>query len=167
MPGLLRPHNGGLCLPCTQGRVRFVVGGGGFAPFVHDAVLQMEPGEDREVTIPAKDAFGECEWKPRGTAVMGGGGTQMRHRRAQPSALLCFLFFICLFCGLVPFFFNVHYNHYHRAYSFIRLGLYNNSAMTYWGWCFCCLLCFLLILVPPLPPPASGLSRFFSVFYFP
>lgn len=37
------------------------MGGGGFAPFLHDAVLQMEPGEEKEVTVPPKDAFGECE----------------------------------------------------------------------------------------------------------
>ena len=47
-----------------QGRVRLVVDGGGFAPFLHDAVLQMEPGDEREVKVSPKDAFGECEWKP-------------------------------------------------------------------------------------------------------
>eukprot|EP00903_Cladosiphon_okamuranus_P018899 g17382.t1 len=69
-----------------QGRVKLVVGGGGFAPFLHDTVLQMEPGEERkEVTVPPKDAFGECHdngcvgtvlqlWtgqKATGTAVTG------------------------------------------------------------------------------------------------
>lgn len=38
-----------------------MVGGGGFAPFLHNAVLKMEPGEEKEVTVPPKDAFGECE----------------------------------------------------------------------------------------------------------
>ncbi|CAN0427704.1 unnamed protein product, partial [Ectocarpus sp. 13 AM-2016] len=42
-----------------QGRVKLVVGGGGFAPFLHNAVLKMEPGEEKEVTVPPKDAFGE------------------------------------------------------------------------------------------------------------
>lgn len=45
--------------------MRVLVGGGGFAPFVHQALLQMEPGEEKkELVIPPKDAFGECEWKP-------------------------------------------------------------------------------------------------------
>lgn len=43
--------------------MKLVVGGGGFAPFLHDAVLQMEPGDEREVAVSPKDAFGECEWK--------------------------------------------------------------------------------------------------------
>ncbi|CAN0237155.1 unnamed protein product, partial [Laminaria digitata] len=50
--------------PFDQGRVRLVVDGGGFAPFLHDAVLQMEPGDEKEVTVAPKDAFGECEWQP-------------------------------------------------------------------------------------------------------
>lgn len=44
--------------------MRLVVDGGGFAPFLHDAVLQMEPGDEKEVTVAPKDAFGECEWQP-------------------------------------------------------------------------------------------------------
>lgn len=48
--------------------MKLVVGGGGFAPFLHNAVLKMEPGEEKEVTVPPKDAFGECEtWVGRKT----------------------------------------------------------------------------------------------------
>eukprot|EP00752_Nemacystus_decipiens_P006546 g5896.t1 len=52
-----------------QGRVKLVVGGGGFAPFLHDAVLKMEPGEEKEVTVQPKDAFGEYD--PELTATLG------------------------------------------------------------------------------------------------
>ncbi|CAM9279134.1 unnamed protein product, partial [Hapterophycus canaliculatus] len=52
-----------------QGRVKIVVGGGGFAPFLHDAVLEMEPGQKKEVTVPPKDAFGEYD--PELTATLG------------------------------------------------------------------------------------------------
>ncbi|CAN0427497.1 unnamed protein product [Pylaiella littoralis] len=52
-----------------QGRVKLVVGGGGYAPFLHDAVLQMEPGEEKKVTVPPKDAFGEYD--PELTATLG------------------------------------------------------------------------------------------------
>lgn len=45
----------------AQGRVRLVAGGGGFAPFLHKAVLEMNSGEEKEVTIPPEDTFGECE----------------------------------------------------------------------------------------------------------
>lgn len=41
--------------------MRLIAGGGGFAPFLHKAVLEMEAGDEREVSVPPKDAFGECE----------------------------------------------------------------------------------------------------------
>lgn len=44
-----------------QGRVRLVAGGGGFAPFLHKAVLEMNSGEEKEVTIPPEDTFGEYD----------------------------------------------------------------------------------------------------------
>lgn len=51
-----------LLIVCLLALLRFILGEGGFIPAIHQAVVGLKEGEEKEVVIAPSDAFGPCEY---------------------------------------------------------------------------------------------------------